>query len=750
MATISTPEQQQQPMQVEQAPPPLVVPLQPQVVTQTQPMHQGSDFFTKKLGKDVTDLSQPWSTTAEGQRAEGKLKSNPYDIDAWGILIREAQGQHSSRARILFEKLVIQFPTCGRFWKTYIEHEMGHRNYDKVEKLFQRCLKRVLHIDLWKCYVNYVRDVKRELSNYREKLTKAYEFALDNVGLDMNSTSIWKDFIHFLKTSDCTGTFAETQKTNQLRKTYQRAIATALQGVENIWKSYSDFETGCNQSLAKKFIEDKTRVQMAARRTAKAFETDYRSLNKNGPPTPPTGNPKELQQIDLWKSYINWEKSNVLQTDDMVTLTKRVMFAYEQCLLVFPYHTHIWYEAAQYLESRSKFMAERGEPIHSNQMAEEVANWYERSISHFLPDSLLLYFAYSDYEEGRMKYEKVHKIYEKGLENEELDPTLIYIQYMKFARRVEGIQGARVVFHRARKDTKSKHHVYIAAALMEYYSSKLTITALKIFDLGLKKFGAESTYVLAYLDFLTHLNDENNARVLFEKALSQVPPEQTGEIWDKFYEFENNIGDLTSLLKVEKRRFESLEELLPERMKEKEATAVVDRYKYLDLYPCAENELKVMKYRSRSGQLEVGVKGLSVSGSVSESSYESHIYKPDVRHMRPYRPSAAPGVGLLTHAGGVTPIPESLTDLLSKLPPPTCFHGPFVKVDELMRKIAQTDFPHDPDIFLNSIDTLKFEEKPKTTKRIHPDHEIDGESPPVHDLYRERRQNKKQNLSQSS
>ena len=28
-----------------------------------------------------------------------------------------------------------------------------------------------------------------------------------------------------------------------------------------------------------------------------------------------------------------------------------------------------------------------------------MSNWYERSISHFLPDSLLLYFAYADYEE---------------------------------------------------------------------------------------------------------------------------------------------------------------------------------------------------------------------------------------------------------------------------------------------------------------------------------------------------------------
>lgn len=32
-------------------------------------------------------------------------------------------------------------------------------------------------------------------------------------------------------------------------------------------------------------------------------------------------------------------------------------------------------------------------------MAEEVSQWYERAISQFLPDSLLLYFAYADYEE---------------------------------------------------------------------------------------------------------------------------------------------------------------------------------------------------------------------------------------------------------------------------------------------------------------------------------------------------------------
>lgn len=40
---------------------------------------------------------------------------------------------------------------------------------------------------------------------------------------------------------------------------------------------------------------------------------------------------------------------------------------------------------------------------------------------------MLLYFAYADFEEGRMKYEKVHQIYEKFLEMEDADPTLVCI-----------------------------------------------------------------------------------------------------------------------------------------------------------------------------------------------------------------------------------------------------------------------------------------------------------------------------------
>jgi cleavage stimulation factor subunit 3 len=46
---------------------------------------------------------------------------------------------------------------------------------------------------------------------------------------------------------------------------------------------------------------------------------------------------------------------------------------------------------------------------------------------------------------------------------------------MKFARRAEGIKSGRMIFKKAREDTRTRHHVYVTAALMEYYCSKVSI-----------------------------------------------------------------------------------------------------------------------------------------------------------------------------------------------------------------------------------------------------------------------------------
>lgn len=65
----------------------------------------------------------------------------------------------------------------------------------------------------------------------------------------------------------------------------------------------------------------------------------------------------------------------------------------------------------------------------------------------------------------------------------------------------------------------------------------------KIFELGMKRFSGNADFVLCYVDFMSHLNEDNNTRVLYERALGsdEVPAERTRSIWSRFLQFELQV-----------------------------------------------------------------------------------------------------------------------------------------------------------------------------------------------------------------
>lgn len=64
--------------------------------------------------------------------------------------------------------------------------------------------------------------------------------------------------------------------------------------------------------------------------------------------------------MELWKKFVTFEKSNPLRTEDTALITRRVMFATEQCLLVLTHHPAVWHQAAQFLDHSSKALADKG------------------------------------------------------------------------------------------------------------------------------------------------------------------------------------------------------------------------------------------------------------------------------------------------------------------------------------------------------------------------------------------------------
>ncbi|MCP9263715.1 Cleavage stimulation factor subunit 3 [Dirofilaria immitis] len=213
-------------------------------------------------------------------------------------------------------------------------------------------------------------------------------------------------------------------------------------------------------------------------------------------------------------------------------------------------------------------------------------------------------------------------------------------------------------------------------------------------------------------------SEDNNTRVVFERILTSesMTPEKSIEIWDRYLEFESHVGDLSSILKVDQRRREALKE----QYGEMQTLLLIDRYKFLDLVPCTNDQLRLMGYSKKLGQGSSLIGRASVSGTASLlpngaqtngltkcseancswrwtvgcngwwcKSEISGYPRPDTDQMIPFKPKLNTNASYHPIPGGVFPPPAAAAQLMQMLPPPYCFNGPFVSVDLLMESLAK-------------------------------------------------------------
>jgi cleavage stimulation factor subunit 3 len=135
------------------------------------------------------------------EKLEKKLAKNPGDIDTWKLMLQEA-ADDIEFARSIHERIVEQFPSSASCWLSYLDFEMQNKDLEKVEKLFSRCLNTVLNVDLYRSYIEYIKKInaaKPDAEEVRNILIKAYEFAVNQIGYDVEAYNIWADYIEFLK-----------------------------------------------------------------------------------------------------------------------------------------------------------------------------------------------------------------------------------------------------------------------------------------------------------------------------------------------------------------------------------------------------------------------------------------------------------------------------------------------------------------------------------------------------------------------
>ncbi len=246
-------------------------------------------------------------------------------------------------------------------WVAYIDMELDLNEFVAAEGLFGQSLKDVLNVQLWTVYLDYIRrrnDLSDSSGQARQTVNQAYEFVLDNVGLDKDSGKIWQDYIHFIRYGPGTiggSGWQDQQKMDQLRKAYQRAICVPISNVNTLWKEYDQFEMGLNKVTGRKFLAERSPSYMSAKSANTGLENMTRGLRRiNLPRLPPVpgfdGDVEYMEQVDLWKKWIAWEKSDPLdiQTDEPALFKKRVLYVYKQALMALRFWPELWVDAAEW------------------------------------------------------------------------------------------------------------------------------------------------------------------------------------------------------------------------------------------------------------------------------------------------------------------------------------------------------------------------------------------------------------------
>ncbi|KAK1224668.1 mRNA 3'-end-processing protein rna14 [Marasmius sp. AFHP31] len=565
---------------------------------------------------------------AEFQSLQQRLQEDPFDTVSWKSLVASARESGKTESiRTAYEDLLKQYPHSTSAQIGYIDHFLHELNaFDQIKTLFTRFLKGSFSVDL------RINTDSRD----RQHIRQAYDFALSMVGNDKDSGDIWYDYLVFLKSGQTNSTWEEQQKDDMIRKVLHRAVLIPLVNVEELWHELESFENGLSRIAAKKLMQDLSPGYIQAKSVLREL---IKYTNPLYPPaTPlqsgeipdlflpikPSFSAQERQMVGKWKAYLKWEEENPLELEakDKGTLIARVQSAYRKAIIRMRFYPEIWFMAYNWMTSVGK-----NDEAFTLLKAGLEAN----------PDSYVLNFELAEALEIKKEYGEVRKLYlnflatlraqltaldeaekarivaetaskDENDQTQQTQPTeppssqgsdtgtsrefedqrkeygLVYIMFMRFVRRAEGVNAFRAIFLQARRDVFTPWQVYEAAAMTEYHCNGNKDVALRIFERGMTIFGKDRDYVLGYLGFLITVDDRDNAQTFFENVISTFQPSDARPLWERWTRYEYQYGDLESVQNLERR----LASIYPS---EPSIKLFAQRHMYLDTDAIASRDL---------------------------------------------------------------------------------------------------------------------------------------------------------------
>ena len=507
----------------------------------------------------------------------------------------------------------------------FVTTEIHEQNHALIRLLFKRCLPLVLEMDIWRTYLSYI-SMRKGMDPKREKV---FEYAVKHMGRDVHSLPLWVEYLEYLQMMPCPTKSEKKVQINKIRSVFKRAVFLPLADVEQLWKMYDTWEHKENAVLAKSLLSDLHPRYMLAKKVGKqrkllragvlphwlarkraAEKEEEHEIERE----------KELKQVQHWRAIIKYEQSNPMNLNEG-ELRSMLIFSFKQALLCLRHHAEIWYEYALALlstSSASTCFTTAWEGATPKKRADALR--VIRQSCEAVPYNVFLHLFLADMQERaaeeheleeetkqqqQVTKEEVHHWYKDMAKNPLLqnDATIIYCQWMRFARRWKGEDGGRVIFELAQRLSKADFRLYIAAANMEWQANHQQKKAQLVFADGEYHFlstpsmkrrkqnkasminvrlsftpvvknkknndnhpltwNERMEFASAYFHFLASTGDVMNARALFERVVGVHQMDRTHNnvacpFWrrllDQYVELEHMHGPLSAIDRAERLR----------------------------------------------------------------------------------------------------------------------------------------------------------------------------------------------------
>ncbi|KAG0672633.1 mRNA 3'-end-processing protein rna14 [Maudiozyma exigua] len=505
-----------------------------------------------------------------------KLQDDSTDILSALELIKNYESKDNfEESKKIFEQLHNTFPFYAPLWSIHLKENLQRDEFETVESLLAQCLSGETEnndLSLWMTYLDYVRRKNNLITGGQEAraiVVKAFDLVLEKCAMfEPNSSQFWNDYMLFLEQWKPVNKWEEQQKVDMIRTLYKRMLVVPFNSLEQMWNKYTQWEQNINSLTARKFIGELSGDYMKARSLYQEWTNitkglrrvapiNLRSVNKKNLPHT-IEDPEFVQQIDIWKKWLDWEKENKLMLPEE-TVAMRVSYVYKQSIVYMLFSPETWFNyAISYDQNESTI---RKQILTLGLQANPTSLTMCIKLSE-------IYSMENDIEMIKTCFDSttktVQKLYKKNVAEKNTDKieqlkeklTYLYCVYMNTVKKISGLSAARSIFGKCRKlKDNVTHQIYIENAYLEYYNQAEGYkTALKVLELGLKYFHTDGQYINKYLDFLILLNKDSQIKTLFESSIDKI--ENNSEkhaIFKKMIQYETKYGNISTVYTLEKR-----------------------------------------------------------------------------------------------------------------------------------------------------------------------------------------------------